>query len=193
MGAEEMVLEKASEKVARRMEATRRRRERRRKERDALKAQATELQARMSEMVEGQLHRRVAAFYAEVVGRPFAGGPPRVPEEGELLAKLRLVVEECMELVYAAGYDHEDDELKRNRGFAPDLVQISDACADLMYVVQGLALACGIHLPPVIDEVHRSNMAKVGGQLDAAGKFRKPAGWTPPDLERVLREQGWTP
>jgi hypothetical protein len=35
-------------------------------------------------------------------------------------------------------------------------------------------------------------MAKVGGALDANGKFRKPPGWTPPDIERVLREQGWT-
>lgn len=160
-------------------------------ERSEARRSVTELQARMTEMVEAQLHRRVATFYAEVVGRPFAGGPPQVPEEGELLAKLRLVVEECMELVYAAGYDHEDDELKRNRGFAPDLVQIAGSCAGIMSAVQGLALACGIHLPPVIDEVHRSDMAKVGGQLDARGKFRRPGGWTPPDIAGVLREQGW--
>jgi predicted HAD superfamily Cof-like phosphohydrolase len=166
------------------------------KERDEAQRRVTELQTRMTEMVESQLHRRVATFYAEVVGRPFAGGPPRVPPADELRAKLRLVHEEFMEIVFSAGYDvDENAQLRRCDGLIgeADLVGIADACADLMYVVQGFALACGIHLPPVIDEVHRSNMAKVGGALDANGKFRKPPGWTPPDIERVLREQGWKP
>lgn len=127
------------------------------KERDALQAQVTELQARMTEMVETQLHRRVADFYAEVVGKPFAGGPPRVPPPEELRAKLRLVIEEFEELLCASGMpDVGAIMCDVSAYYSADLVQMADACADLMYAVQGLALACGIHLPPAIDEVHRS-------------------------------------
>ncbi len=36
------------------------------------------------------------------------------------------------------------------------------------------------------DEVHRSNMAKVGGPIRGDGKRLKPEGWTPPDVAGVL-------
>lgn len=50
----------------------------------------------------------------------------------------------------------------------------------------------GIDLGPVFEEVHRANMAKVGGPTRADGKILKPEGWTPPDVAGVLRRQGWS-
>lgn len=42
-----------------------------------------------------------------------------------------------------------------------DLVGVADAIADLLYVVHGTALACGIDIDPIFAEVHRSNMTKL--------------------------------
>ena len=65
-------------------------------------------------------------------------------------------------------------------------VEVADALADIDYVVQGAALTFGIPHDAVFDEVHRSNMAKVGGPVRADGKKLKPEGWTPPDIAGVL-------
>jgi predicted HAD superfamily Cof-like phosphohydrolase len=81
--------------------------------------------------------------------------------------------------------EEELDELKVAIE-AQDLVAASDALADLAYVVLGAAVEWGLPLPPVFDEVHRSNMAKVGGPKREDGKQLKPPGWTPPDIAGVL-------
>jgi len=73
------------------------------------------------------------------------------------------------------------------------LPEIADALADLDYVVEGSRLTFGIDGGPVADEVHRVNMTKVGGPISPSGKRGKPPGFTPPDIARVLREQGWKP
>jgi predicted HAD superfamily Cof-like phosphohydrolase len=47
-------------------------------------------------------------------------------------------------------------------------------------------------LNEVFEEVHRSNMAKLvdGKPLKRAdGKVIKPEGWTPPDIEGVIKKQ----
>jgi predicted HAD superfamily Cof-like phosphohydrolase len=41
-----------------------------------------------------------------------------------------------------------------------DLYEIADALADTLYVVFGTALAYGIPMDSIFDEVHRSNMSK---------------------------------
>lgn len=74
-----------------------------------------------------------------------------------------------------------------------DLTEIADALADLVYVVYGTAVAYGIDLSPVLEEVHRSNMTKVrrdGTILRRAdGKILKPVTFDPPDISRVLGAQ----
>lgn len=73
---------------------------------------------------------------------------------------------------------------------AEDVVEIADACADLIVTVLGTAAEYGIPFDPVWDEVHRSNMAKLGpnGEIYRRedGKIKKPPGWTPPDIASVL-------
>lgn len=81
----------------------------------------------------------------------------------------------------------ELDELKAN---PKDLVNVADAIADLMYVVLGTAVAYGIDIEPIFDEVHRSNMSKfIDGHEDENGKWKKGPSYTPPDIETILEEQ----
>lgn len=71
-----------------------------------------------------------------------------------------------------------------------NVVGIADALADLVYVINGAALCYGIDLDEVFEEVHRSNMAKLGPDgkpiYREDGKVLKPEGWEPPDIAGVL-------
>jgi predicted HAD superfamily Cof-like phosphohydrolase len=100
---------------------------------------------------------------------------PSDPDERQL--RIRLLEEEFNE--YLAG------EVK------DDIVEISDALADIIYIACGTAVSYGIPLDKVFAEVHRSNMSKlVDDQVirRADGKIQKPQGWKPPDIEGVLNK-----
>ena len=66
---------------------------------------------------------------------------------------------------------------------------IAKEAADLIYVILGTMVAYGIDLNPVWDEVHFSNMQKVGGANRADGKVLKPAGWKAPNIRAILDSQ----
>lgn len=72
---------------------------------------------------------------------------------------------------------------------AGDLVGAVDGICDLLYVTIGAAVEFGVNIEPVFDEVHRSNMAKVGGPVREDGKTLKPEGWKPPDIAGELAKQ----
>jgi len=84
-----------------------------------------------------------------------------------------------------------DEELSETSEaiYAGNLVGVADGLADLIYVAVGTAIAYGIDLRPVWDEVQRSNMAKLGGGRRADGKHLKPPGWKPPDIAMILDQQ----
>lgn len=66
-----------------------------------------------------------------------------------------------------------------------------DLLDDTMCAVVHTAGDLGFDIHPLFDEVHMTNLAKVGGPRDpVTGKRLKPTGWTPPDLRRLLVEQG---
>lgn len=69
---------------------------------------------------------------------------------------------------------------------AGDLVATIDGLCDLLVVTYGAAVEFGVNLKPFFDEVHRTNMAKVGGPIREDGKRLKPLGWTPPDIAGIL-------
>jgi predicted HAD superfamily Cof-like phosphohydrolase len=71
------------------------------------------------------------------------------------------------------------------------LPKSADAMGDIDYIVEGSRQEYGIDGIPVLLEIQRANMAKVGGAMRHDGKVLKPAGWIGPDQERVLRAQGW--
>jgi predicted HAD superfamily Cof-like phosphohydrolase len=59
---------------------------------------------------------------------------------------------------------------------------------DTLYVVYGTAIEMGLDLEPYFQEVHRSNLAKFDGttQPRGDGKWPKPEGWMPPDINGIL-------
>lgn len=125
---------------------------------------------------------------------------PAPPEHDRVKLRLQLIAEEFFELLEACGCDprtigmaqHEVAHVMMTE-FRPDIVAVADALADLDYVIEGTRLEFGIRGEPIAAEVHRSNMAKVGGGTNAAGKITKPPGWTPPDIAGALKRQGWQP
>ena len=71
----------------------------------------------------------------------------------------------------------------------PNFVEAIDGIGDSLYVQFGAAIEFGVNMEPIFDEIHRSNMAKVGGATRADGKTLKPEGWTPPDIAGKIAEQ----
>ena len=71
-----------------------------------------------------------------------------------------------------------------------DMIQIADALTDLLYVVYGAGHAFGIDLDECFQEVHASNMSKLGPNGKPIhredGKVMKGPGYFEPDLESIL-------
>ncbi len=71
-----------------------------------------------------------------------------------------------------------------------DMIQIADALTDLLYVVYGAGHSFGIDLDECFEEVHRSNMSKLGENGRPIhredGKVMKGPGYFEPDLEGIL-------
>ena len=69
---------------------------------------------------------------------------------------------------------------------AGDLIGVADALADIVYVAYGTAHVYGIDLDAVLDEVHASNMTKLGADgrpiRRADGKVLKGPDYRPPDM-----------
>lgn len=70
-----------------------------------------------------------------------------------------------------------------------DVMEIAKELADLVYVAYGTAVSLGIDLDLVIEQVHASNMSKLGADgkpvLREDGKVLKGPGYRPPDLSRL--------
>lgn len=155
-------------------------------------------------IVNTDRQRMVRAFFEAVEQRqPGFGGAT----EAELRLGLRLVAEELFELLDAA-YNgslpgHSTDHVEHLRVAVMefvdagqidiDLPALVDATVDLDYVVEGLRVRLGVDGDPIWEAVHAANMAKSTGPLREDGKRMKPEGWEPPDVEGLLREQGWEP
>ncbi len=116
-------------------------------------------------MVE-EFHRR---FDIVVADRPC------VPDEATRALRVRLIQEEFEEFQQAMAQS--------------DLHGMAKELADLLYVVYGSAVSCGIDMEPVFREVHRSNMSKVGGHKREDGKWVKPPTYSPADLQAILAGQ----
>lgn len=65
---------------------------------------------------------------------------------------------------------------------------VIDGICDIMVVVNNTSNAMGIDMEPFFDEVHKTNMAKVGGPKNEYGKALKPEGWKPPRIREMLEE-----
>ena len=103
---------------------------------------------------------------------------PDLPPEEVVDLRLDLINEEVGELCEAVERD--------------DMTEIADALTDILYVTYGMGAALGIDLDKCFEEVHRSNMSKLGEDgkpmYREDGKVLKSKNYSPPDLTSVLNE-----
>lgn len=101
---------------------------------------------------------------------------PEFPDADTCNLRLELIAEELNEL-----YDAISDK---------DIIAVADALTDILYVTYGAGHAFGVDLDACFDEVHRSNMSKLGEDGKPIyrddGKVLKGPNYSEPDLERVL-------
>jgi predicted HAD superfamily Cof-like phosphohydrolase len=101
------------------------------------------------------------------------------PDNKRRALRLELIEEEFHELL-----DAEDED---------NLVEVADALSDLSYVIAGMALEYGIDLDACVNEVHRSNMSKLGADgrpiYRDDGKVIKGPNYSPPDLTPFVRAE----
>ncbi len=136
---------------------------------------------------------------------------PTIPIDEVLIRRARLTLEEALEKISALGVtvvtkDNgdelnsqyiEDEGLNYADGFyfnlerTPNLVKIVDGCLDCRVIATGTLLACGVADEALQREVDYNNLAKFGegGHRDEHGKWIKPPGHKPPDIERILDMQ----
>lgn len=123
---------------------------------------------------------------------------PLTPLRHVRALRARLIAEEVAETIAALGFMVDihvrDPHARDGNAFITSeykdanlsLTETADGIADSVWVLLGTALAYGIDLDPVWDEVARSNVAKARGPVRPDGKRLKPEGWTPPDIEGAL-------
>jgi predicted HAD superfamily Cof-like phosphohydrolase len=77
--------------------------------------------------------------------------------------------------------------------YRPNLPLIADALGDLLYVIYGTAIAYGIDMESVFNEIHRSNMSKANpdGSVNKRedGKIIKSASYSPARIKEIIALQ----
>lgn len=118
--------------------------------------------------------------FHETYGLPVLSAPD-VSDEKTNALRINLLAEEL-------------DELKEALA-AGDLVETLDALIDLQYVLDGAFLSFGLHhvKEAAFDEVHRSNMSKLGEdgkpiRRESDGKVLKGPNYFRPDITQFIRK-----
>jgi len=125
--------------------------------------------------MENQI-KQVMEFY-DAFGHPKAAAPDLIPDE-RVVMRHRLLDEEMVELFDA--------------GITGDIVEVADAIADCFYILIGTAIEYGIadKLVDVFNEVHRSNMSKLGENgkpiYREDGKILKGPNYSQPQLKEIV-------
>lgn len=114
--------------------------------------------------------RTAAATLAERVSILAADAMAGAPEGDVLMRRASMALEELAEWLAAHAQG--------------DLVAVADAWADRAYVLFGDAVAAGLPVVALFDEVHLSNMTKAPDPL-RTGKATKGAGYHPPDIRKA--------
>ena len=100
-----------------------------------------------------------------------------MPDRKTAMLRLKLILEEYEELETAVEEQH--------------LVGIADALTDILYVTYGAGHAFGINLDDCFEEVHESNMSKLGPDGKPIyrddGKVMKGPDYVEPDLRSIIK------
>lgn len=129
-----------------------------------------------STIPEGVRRLRILLILEETIETIVAMAPSLKGKIETLYREMRLIVENAPLLC------------------TPNLPEVADGLGDLDYVVEGARIAFGINGRPIAEAIHEANMTKASGPVDPnTGKKLKPPGFVPPDVAKLLIEQGWTP
>ena len=118
--------------------------------------------------------QKVREFH-EAYGMPVSNTPKLLNQFRRALR--RVLIEEESEEVFEAldGYD---------------IAHVAKELADLLYVTYGVAVEMGINLDEVFNEVHKSNMSKLGSDgkpiYREDGKVLKGPNYRQADIESIL-------
>lgn len=103
---------------------------------------------------------------------------PGFPNQKLRDLRISLIREEFDELLEAEAND--------------DLVEVADALADMVYVIAGHATNYGIPLDTIFNEVHASNMSKLGEDgkpiYRSDGKILKGPNFWRPNIAKILKD-----
>ena len=150
-------------------------------------------------------HQQRVELFMEHARQP-APVVPTEPNARTCELRAALIMEEALETCNALGVvvtannlDLNDPELDTHAELLfgsvcpPDLVAIADGCADISVVTIGTLSACGIADESLFLAVDTNNLDKFGPghSWNEAGKLIKPPGHEPPDIRKVLLDQGW--
>lgn len=154
--------------------------------------------------------QRTIEFHTSL-GHPVRTTPQTLTREEAILA-LALIEEEYLELVDALfpdlaeemhsewmpverlKYEQVNYEFRDRTRYAPDLVAVADAVADLDVVVNGCGIRHGLPMQALSREVFNSNMSKLGADGkpvytvpgDPTSKIAKGPDFREPDIAGVL-------
>lgn len=133
---------------------------------------------------------------------------PSLPDDKVRDLRIRLMVEELLGSTKpgpVGGFGSPDYTLIKNKSdelvqslLDGNLVGIADGIADVLYVVIGTAVAYGINIQEVFNEVHRSNMSKAVWDSvakewvvmrDEGGKVIKPPTFSEANIGPIILRQ----
>ena len=114
--------------------------------------------------------------FMDIFGQTPNISKPMFPHEDILNLRDKLIAEEFQEY--------------RDAVTDQDIVEVADALTDILYVVYGAGIAFGIDLDDCFEEVHDSNMSKLGPNnqpiYNDIGKVVKVPNYRKPDLKKIL-------
>jgi len=122
-------------------------------------------------------YQKVRQFMELMDQNPIPSSPVVRNMETRML-RWRLITEEYRELY---------DEMWLDGLTEDNLANFAKEMADLIYVVVGTAVAFGIDMDAIFDEVHRSNMSKYPVTYREDGKILKGPNYLPADIKAVLK------
>lgn len=142
-------------------------------------------------MPRNPYHDTCVVEFHEAFEVPIAWAP-RVADFERRKLRVKLLLEEVLEFAEASGVEVScwPEVCNDPLSVEPNLVAAADALADIRYVTDGAALEWGISLEQCLQEVHRSNMSKLGEDgkpiFREDGKVLKGPNFTPPDLQKII-------
>jgi len=155
------------------------------------------------------LHETPVREFHKVFNHPI-NEVPTVPDAATRILRVKLQLEEVLEFARASGvrieaYRGEDEinitavdvdiDFGTELGVVPDIIDVADALGDIRVVTDGANLTWGFPQQEILEEIHASNMSKLGEDgkpiYREDGKILKGPNYCKPNIEKILIQHGW--